>query len=134
MSGVLIVGELLHANAALVGVVPAEWIVAWQLPQGAPANAIVVTRVSRSEDQMLAHEGWRRVNERVQITVRAADGEQRGKIERLARAACADRTGTVAGFEKVSVLLAGGGPDFMDDAASIFLTSFDLRVSFIEPA
>jgi hypothetical protein len=134
MSGVLITGALLHADAPLLATVPAEWIVAWTLPQGAPANAIVVTRISRTEDQMLAPEPLRRVNERVQVTIRAADGEMRATIERLARSACADRVGTIAGFEKVSVLLAGGGPDFMDDPASIFLTSFDLRVSFLELA
>lgn len=134
MSGVTIVGALLQADNAMTASIPAEWIVAWMLPQGAPANAIVVERVSRTEWQPLAGEPTRLVTERVQINIRAASGRERVEIETLARHAVADKVGTIAGFTNVAVLLAGGGPDFMDDAASIFLTSFDVRVSFNEPA
>lgn len=134
MSGVMIAGELLQAYQPLTAVVPAEWIVAWVLPQGAPADAIVVDRVSRVPLQMLDRQPLRRVNERVQVTIRAGSGLKRAQIEGLAVAATADRSGTIAGFSGVSVLYASAGAEFMDDPATIFLTSFDLRVSFLEPA
>jgi len=132
MSGVVIAGTLLEASAPLVAAVPL--IKAWVLPQGAALPAVVVTRISRSEQQFLAAQPVRLVTERVQVTIRAGTGDDREAILRLARRACADRTGTIAGFANAAVLLAGGGPDFMDDAATIFMGSFDLRISFNEPA
>jgi hypothetical protein len=134
MSGVAIVGELLRGDQGLTAMLPVTAIVAWVLPQGSAANALVLSRVSRTELQLLAGEAKRRVTERVQVTIRAKSGRERTLIERLARIATADKIGTIADFEGVAVLLAGGGPDIMDDAASIFLSSFDLRVSFLEPA
>lgn len=134
MSGVAIVGELLRGFAPLMAAVPAEQIKAWMLPQGTGLSSIVVTRVSRTEQQFLAEQPMRLVTERVQVTVRAANGAQRETVLRLGRKACAGKLGTIAGYANVAVLLAGTGPDFMDDAATIFMSSFDLRVSFNEPA
>ena len=134
MSGVLIAGELLMASVPLVAVVPPDQIKAWKLPQGSPLPSIVVTRVSRPDRVMLDGTTLPAVSERIQVTVRASSGEQRETILRLARAACNGKKGAIAGFANVASTLAGTGPDFMDDAASIFMGSFDLRVSFIEPA
>lgn len=134
MSGVLIVGELMRAFQPLTAEVPVAQIKAWKVPQGTPLPSVVLTRVSRAARQLLAEEAFRLVTERVQGTAHAASGLQREAILKLMRRACADKRGTIAGFTNVSVLLAGGGPDFMDDAASIFMGSEDLRVSFNEPA
>ena len=133
MSGVLIAGELLGSTASLTSVVPAAQIRAWKLPQGSPLPSILVTRVSRVKQQFLAAQRVWLVTERVQVTVRASNGVQREEIIRLVERACADRTGPIAGFAAVAVLLAGAGPVFQDDAAEIFMGSTDLRVSFNEP-
>jgi hypothetical protein len=134
MSGVLIVGDLLYGFQPLADEVPPAQIKAWKLPQGASLPSILVTRVSRTEQQFLAEQEMRLVTERVQVTVNAASGASREAILKLVRRACAGKLGVIAGFTGVAVLLAGGGPDFMDDAASIFMGSTDLRVSFNEPA
>ncbi len=134
MSGVAIVGELLTASAPLTAEVPAAQIKAWKLAQGSALPSIIVTRVSRIKRQFLAAQAVWMMTERVQVTVRTASGQHRETILRLAERACADRYGTIAGFDSTSVLLAGTGPDFMDDAASIFMGSVDFRVSFNEPA
>lgn len=134
MSGVTIAGEVLRGHAPLIALVPIERIVAWKLPQGSPVPSIVATRVSRADRVMLDGTTLRSVTERVQLTVRAGNGAAREAVLRAARAACNGRTGTIAGFANVAVMLAGTGPDFMDDAASIFMGSIDLRVSFNEPA
>jgi hypothetical protein len=134
MSGVVIAGGLLHAHAPLVAVVPRAQIKAWQLPLGAELPSIMIKRVSRTEHQFLAEQRVRLVTERVQATIRAAYGEQRSTIEGLIRAAWAGKSGTISGFANVAVLLAGTGPDFEDEAATIFMSSVDARVSFNEPA
>lgn len=134
MSGVLIAGALLQGYAPLLALVPVEQIRAWMLPQGAPLPSLVVTSVSRTERQFLSEQPIRVVTERVQVTARAASGTGRGEILTLVRRACSGRTGTIANLASVAVLLAGTGPDFMDDAAAIFLGSIDLRISFDEPA
>ncbi len=134
MSGIAIVGSLLHASAPLIAQVPAGQIDAWELPQGTPLPSIVITRVSRTKRQFLAAQSVWMMTERIQATVRASNGAQRETIIDLIERACADRIGTIAGFASVAVLLAGTGPDFMDDAASIFMGSTDLRVSFNKPA
>ena len=134
MSGVMIAGELLRGSTPLTDVVPAAQIKAWQLPQTMTGKSIVVKRVNRKKHQFLdAQQVWL-VTERIQATVRATSGEDRETIIRLAERACADRIGTIAGFDNVAVLSAGAGPDFMDEAGLLFMGSFDLQISFNEPA
>ena len=133
MSGVLIAGGIFRSSAALTAVVPAANIKAWALPQNSPARSILVTKISRVEVQFLAEQGVNLVTERVQATIRAESGVAREDMILKARAAARMETGTVAGFENVAVLLAGDGPDFMDDSQTIFMGSIDLRVSFNEP-
>jgi hypothetical protein len=123
MSGVLIVGEL-----------PSPQIKAWKLPQGSLLPSLLVTRISRTERVMLDGSSLQTVSERVQVTVRAGNGVDREAILGLASTACSGKVGTIAGFDNVAVTNAGTGPDFMDDAASIFMGSVDFRVSFNEPA
>lgn len=134
MSGVLIVGELLTGFAPLLAHVPAPRIKAWKLAQGAPLPSLLVTRVSRAKRQFLAPQSVWLVTERVQVTAHANNGQQRAAILGAVERAGSDKTGTIAGYANAAVLFAGGGPDFMDDAASIFMGSVDFRVSFNEPA
>jgi hypothetical protein len=134
VSGVLIAGDLLLASGALTAKVPPDRIKAWALPQGTPVPSLVVTRISRVKYQFLARQNVNLVTERVQVTVRASSGAEREEILRLGGKACDDRTGTIAGFANVAVLPAGEGPDFMDDTGTVFMGSFDLRISFNEPS
>ncbi|MFD1951869.1 hypothetical protein ACFSGX_13935 [Sphingomonas arantia] len=134
MSGVLIAGELLTGFEPLTTLVPVDQLKAWVLPQGTPVPSLVATCISRTKVQFLAAESVWLMTERVQLTARAASGLARAAILRAAERACADRTGTIAGFDQVAVLFAGAGPDFMNDAADIFMGSIDLRISFNEPA
>jgi hypothetical protein len=134
MSGVRIMGELIRGSAPIVEIVPLAMIKAWKLPSGATVPSVLLTRVSRAKKQFLTAQAVWLVTERVQATVRAANGEQREQILGLIERAGSDKIGTIAGFANVAVLSAGGGPDFNDDAASIFMGSHDFLVSFNEPA
>ena len=134
MSAVRIIGELMLAFEPLTSIVPETAIKAWALPQGAGLPSLVANRISRVRVQFLAATQVWMVTERVQVTARSGSGSQREQILKLVERACADQTGMIAGFENVAVLAAGGGPDFNDDAASIFMGSTDFRVSFNEPA
>lgn len=134
MSGVLIAGELLRGAAAVTDLVVPTLIKAWVLPEGSPPPSIVVTRPSRAKHQFLDEQEVWLITERVQVTVRAASGEGRVAILRAAERACVDKVGTIAGFHDAAVTYAGGGPDFMDVSGTIFMGSFDLRISFNEPA
>lgn len=134
MSGVTIAGELLRGSVPLISFVPVAQIKAWELPQGTTGRSIVVKRVSRRKHQFLDEQQVWMVTERVQATVRADSGIDRETIIRLGERACADKTGTIAGFTDVAVLALGAGPDFKDDANTVFMGSFDLQISFNEPA
>lgn len=134
MSGLLITASLIGEFAPFVALVPAGQFDLWDLPQGTPLPSAVGTRISRTEHQFLAAQSAWLVTERVQWTVRAANGEQRQAILKAVRDACRDRVGAIAGYAGVAVLLAGEGPDFKDADAAIYMGSTDLRVSFTEPA
>lgn len=134
MSGVIIIGELLRAHDPLTDAVPLAQIKAWKLKQGSPLPSLVVTRVSRATRVMLDGSTLKTVTDRVQVTARAADGVQREAVLQLAHDACSGKLGTIAGYDGVAVLSAGTGPDFEDDAASIFMGSVDFRVTFNQPA
>ncbi|MCZ4341517.1 hypothetical protein O4H52_07890 [Sphingomonadaceae bacterium G21617-S1] len=134
MSGVRIAGALLRANAPFLAIVPLASVKAWKLRQNTQPPSAVATRISRTKLQLLdAQDTWL-VTERVQITIRARSGDQREKLIRLGERACVDKFGTIGGFENVSVISSGAGPDFEDDSGTVFMGSFDLRVSFNEPA
>lgn len=128
MSGVLIVGELLRADAALVAIVPAAQIKAGRLPEGAPLPALVIRSVSLTDVQPLKG-GPIRSNERVSVTVRAGSDRDRRTIIGLVRSSCAGRTGAIGDSTGVSVLTAGTGPD-LDGPGGSFERTQDFRVSF----
>jgi hypothetical protein len=134
MSGVAIIGELLNASTSLLAVVPTARIMAGALPQNITLPALAVTSISVVDRNTLKDGSTRRVTERVQVTVLAKNYAENGAVLALVRTACASKRGTFAGKTAVVVLLDGAGPDFMDDAASIWMKTQDFRVSFNEPA
>jgi len=132
MSGTAIIGELLLAHAPLVATVPAESMKEDLLPEGAELPALVAREVSSVERQMLDGSIALTID-RVAVTVRATSTKQRKAIMKLIRAACAGRTGTIAGCRSVAVLTAGAGPAVIGPGGSFEQTQ-DFRVSFDAPA
>ena len=134
MSGLEIIGALLDAYQPFGALVPSGNFDFWQLPTGAGVPSVVGTRISRTEVPFLSVQSVQLVTERTQWTVRANSGAERGAILRAIRDACRTKTGSIAGYDGVAVLLAGDGPDFKDDEAALYMGSTDIRVSFREPA
>jgi len=133
MSGVTIIAALLETDSDVVAAVPAEQIKAGRLPDSTPLDTLLIRNVSMVEQQMLRRGAVVHTVERIAVTVRAARYASVGAILRLVRAACADKTGTIADFENVAVLTAGTGPDVNGPAHSFERTQ-DFRVSFDAPA
>lgn len=132
MSGVAIVGALLREHAALGAVVPADRIKAGRLPDSVALPAVLLRTISSVEWQALTREAVVPTTDRVAVMVRAATYREQQAIMKLFVAACAGRTGTIAGFANVAVLTAGGGPDVAGPANSFEQTQ-DFRVSFDAP-
>lgn len=133
MSGDLIIGALLGAKAELVALVPAGRTKAGRLPDDVELPALLVRSISRQERLRLKRAGMVRVAERMEVTVRARTYREQKAILDLVRSACAGKTGTIAGFARVAVTAAGGGPD-VNGPASSFEKSQDFRVSYDAPA
>jgi len=133
MSGVEIVGGLLHAYDALTQLVPVERIKAGALPDGVTLPAILVRTVSVADFQPLKRGAMFRSTERVSVAVRAASYDEQKLVIRLIRAGCAGWTGAIADCVNVSVLTAGLGPD-VGGPANSFEQTQDFRVSFDAPA
>ena len=134
MSGVEIAGALLADDAKFGSLVPEDQWDYWDLPQGTGLPNVVLTRPSRTKQQLLDAAPGRMVTERIQATVRASSAAEREAIILAIESACEDKSGTIGGFSNAAVLLAGTGPDFKDADAAIYIGSTDLRVSFTQPA
>lgn len=133
MSGVEIVGALLNASTDLLALVPTARIKAGALPQGVALPAIAVTSVGAIDRNILSQGSARRVSERVQVTVLAANYRDKETILRLVRSACADKRGDLASTTAADVLTDGAGPDFQSDDSTIWMKTQDFSVSFNEP-
>ena len=132
MDGVAAIRQLLVADASLTALVPATRIQAGDMPQGTTLPAISITRVS-SVDRNLPNPGtYRHVRDRVQVNVLAATYPQQRAVLSAIRAAAADQFPTVSGLTRVTVHTDGAGPDFMNEAASIYLGSQDFIVTYSE--
>lgn len=132
MSGVSIVGELLRSAAAVTDRVPIAQIKAGRLPDGIVLPVILLRTISSIEWQELTRDSIVPTTDRVAATVRAASYREQREIMKLMLAACAGRTGSIAGFDSVAVLSAGAGPDVAGPADSFEQTQ-DFRVSFDAP-
>ncbi len=133
MSGVTIIGALLEAHADLMAVLPADSIKAGRLPENVALPSLLLRSISTVEEQHLRRGGLVRTTERVSVTLRSARYTEQDDILPLVRKACAGKIGTIAGFERVSVLTAGTGPD-VNGPANSFEKTQDFRVSYDAPA
>ena len=132
MSGAAIVGALLRADVALLGLVPAARIKNERLPDDAPLPTVVVREISSSDRQTLKQRQFVRSVDRVSVTVRAANLRERDAVLKLVRAACAGKLGSIAECERVSVLTAGKGPGLAGPANS-YERPQDFSVSYDAP-
>jgi hypothetical protein len=133
MSGVTIISTLLEESEALLAAVPISRIKAGRLPDDAPLPALLIRRVSMTEEQMLKRGAVVRTIERISVAVRAGAYRDVAPILKLVRAACAGKLGTIGDFNNVAVLTAGMGPDVIGPGNS-FEGTQDFRVSFDSPA
>lgn len=133
MSGVQVICELLMADGDLVALVPTARIRAGFLPKGVDLPSIAVTSISSVDRNVLSPGAQRRVRERVQITVLAANYRDKRTVMQASRRACADRRGDFAGVTAVVVLTDGAGADFPPDNGNVWMATQDTVVSFNEP-
>lgn len=132
--GVAALQQQFTGNAALLALVPEERIGAGVFPQGTALPYVSLSLVS-SVDRNLPSPGVkRRVQDRVQATVAASDYEQLREVMKAVKDAAADSAPAVDGISEVTIHSLGAGPDFMDEAATIYLGSRDFRVWYNEPA
>jgi hypothetical protein len=129
MSGVAIIDALLGAHAPLLAVVPREATKQGRLPDKTPLPALLIRTTASNEWQALTRGDVVPTTDLVSVAVRASSYRQQKAVMKLIVAACAGRTGTIAGFNNVAVLTAGAGPDVAGPADSYEQTQ-DFRVSF----
>ncbi|MGW8190158.1 tail completion protein gp17 [Sphingomonas hankookensis] len=132
MSGAMIVGTLLEADAAVLAAVPATAIKLGRLPDGTTLPLLLVRTVSEIERQPLKRQGWVRRVERVSVAIRARSYREQKAILRLINGVCVGAKGDLAGCRRVSIVAAGVGPD-VDGPGGSFEQTHDFRVSFDAP-
>lgn len=130
--GVAIIRELALADAALTALVPGARIGGGVFPQGTPLPYVSLQSVSSVDRNILSPVATRRVTERVQATVVGASyGAMKAALKAI-KDACADRMPTIEGATEIVVHSDGSGPEFTDDAASLYIGTRDFRVSYNE--
>ena len=135
MSGSRILGDLLRAQSVLPAGLEAKNIKMGRLPVNAPLPNLLIRRVSWNKAPTLAKEPYRRVTERMQVTAKAADYQSKSDLLDFVVDTCIDQViASASGVTNIAILSAGGGPDFDDESASIFMGSHDFYVSFNQPA
>jgi len=132
MNGVVVLRQLLAGHAGLTALVPATSIGAGYLPQGTALPAVSITSVSSTDRNLPSQGATRHVSERVQVTVLAADYPSQKAVMAQVKKAAASKFPAVSGISAVTVHTDGQGPDFMDDAASIYMGTQDFRVTYTE--
>lgn len=132
MNGVIAVRQLFVAHVGLIALVPAESIAAGILPQGISLPAISLMSVSTVDRNIPTPGASRQVVERVQATAMAADYPGLKAVMAQMKKAGADKMPAVTGIANVTVHTDGMGPDFMNEAASIYMQPLDFRVTYSE--
>ena len=134
MSGVIITRHVLVNDTTVVTLVPSARIVGGVLPQGAALPAISIESINRLERHVLGNSDQVHVTESVQVTVLAKSYDEQLAVQNVIRAAIrANRFPAVAGLLKVTVHTGPAGPDFMNEEASIYMGTQDVRTTFSEP-
>lgn len=133
MSAVKVIRALLIEHASVLALVPAERIVADDIPQGMLLPAISLTEISRVEmpTVSLAQRAVQ-VTARVQVTVHAASYPDQKAALQAAKLGPGAHTGTVAGIVVRSVMRDVVGPDMKHDDAGIYRQSRDFKVVYVE--
>ena len=136
MSGGLIVGTALRGFVALTsGLVPATSIRVGKNVTNAPLNNLLIKRISWRRGPLLARQARRHVTERLQVTVKAKDHQDRTDIlKAVVDALDLTRPANLGTLTNISIVSAGGGPEFEDDEATIFMGSHDFYVDYDEQA
>ena len=133
MDGVAAVRVALTSFAELTALVPADDIMAGDLPVGATLPSISLASISKVDRHPIKFGPMRHVTERVQATIHAANYPEQQQVETaLRRAAAAGRFPTVAGIERVTIHTEGAGPDGMNETASIHRGTQDFIITYSE--
>lgn len=131
--GVDAVRSVLVANSTLTTLVPVAQIAGGVLPQGTALPSISITSVSKDDRNIPSPGAYRHVSERVQVTVLASTYPTQKSILAAVRGAAADQINpTVTGLTRVTIHTESGGPDFMDEEASIYLGTQDFICTYTE--
>jgi hypothetical protein len=131
MSDVKVIRALLLANAPLIAAVPALKIIAGSMPEGTSMPAIAITHVGRNWGQEISKQS-RWVLARTQVTVMASTYPDQKRLIDLVLAAIPRRPGVVNSVKVDHISRESGGPDFEDDAASIYMQTQDFMVAYNE--
>lgn len=104
------------------------------LLQGEPLPALVVEHVSTVPMPTLdASAGFGLMQSRIQVTALAGSYPALKDLIEQVRIACNYQRGVIAGTRVNSVVRDFVGPDFSDDARTVFHQSIDFLVTFQEP-
>jgi hypothetical protein len=133
MTGAGIVTKRLRAIEAVTAVVPAERIKSGRLPAAVPLPALLVRNIGSVDRHALKGGSMIRTDDRVRVTVRAANFRDQERIMALVADARADFIAELAGAERISIHTAGRGPD-LEGPGDSFEQAQDFRVSFDRPA
>lgn len=130
MDGVAIVRQALLNDAALLALVPATRIVPGALGQGDALPGIALQIIS-TNDRNIPNPGlYRHVRDRVQATIVAKTDDSRAAVRAALRKACDAKFPAVSGVQLATVHLGPGGPEFMNEEASLYLATQDLMTTY----
>lgn len=131
MDGVAALRFVLVADATLLGLVPEENIFAGPMPLDMQGPAISLQSISTSDLNIPTPAATRLVTERVQATIRALNYPSQKAIEKAVKRAAADQLyPSVPGISGVTIHTAGAGPDFVNEALSLWQGSQDFSVKY----
>lgn len=131
MNGVAVILQLLHEDAALLGLVPSARIMAGDLPINAVLPAISVKQISSVDTNLPSPGATRFVTDRVQVTVLAEDYPGKAVVLAAARRAAADQLyPAVPCLTGVTVYTDGAGPDLYSEETGIHFGTQDFRVRY----
>ncbi|KPH60354.1 DUF3168 domain-containing protein [Novosphingobium sp. ST904] len=132
MDGTAALVAVTTADARMTALVPAARIMAGVLPQGTLLPAISIMRVSSVTRKTLSKQSKTRVTQRVQATIHAATYDEQAAVQKMLVAVADATFPDVDGITEVTVHHDGGGPDFMDEPASLYLGTEDFRIAYNE--
>lgn len=132
MSSEKVIYHLLSNNAPLALLVSTR-IFGGIIPQETALPALAYNHVSTVENATIdANSPYGLVTSRVQVTVVSKDYPQLKSLIALVRKACNYQRGTINGVIVNSIVRDVVGPDFIDDASSLFMQSIDFKITYHE--